>query len=148
MTARRSIGLPPLAVLGLAALGVPRAVAHDLALVGPLVNGLLVFAPLAVWVGYVLWRRVPNPFLALLAVGVAYGVLLAATHQILWAEAFAGDRPRLGGALAGSLAPAAEGLVLRVFSVGSSLVTGAMTGAGAGAVSWVLARAVPGLGPQ
>ncbi|MFB9903135.1 hypothetical protein [Allokutzneria oryzae] len=145
---RRSIGIPPLTVLGLAALGVPRVVAHDLSLVGPLVNGLLVFVPIAIWIAYVLWKRVPNPFVTLLAVGVVYGVLLGVTHQILWTEGFASDPPRLGGNLAGALPPAVEALVLRIFAFGSSLFTGALMGAGTGAAGWLLARLVPAFRPQ
>jgi hypothetical protein len=121
---------------------VPRVVAHDLALVGPVVNALLVFVPIAVWIGFVLVKRVSNPFLTLLAVGLVYGVLLAVTHQLLWAEAFAGDPPSLGGNLAGVLPTAGEAGVLRVLASGSSLVTGAFTGVASGAVGSLLARIV------
>jgi hypothetical protein len=145
---RRALGVSPLVVLGLALLGVPRVVAHDLDLVGPAVNAMLVSVPIAVWIGFVLVRRVPNPFLTLLAVGVGYGVLLGATHQLLWAEAFAGARPSLGGNLAGVLPPAGEALLLRVIAFGSSLFTGALTGVATGAAGWLLVRIVPGLGPR
>jgi hypothetical protein len=139
---RGALGVSPLVVLGLALLGVPRVVAHDLALVGPVVNVLLVFVPIAVWIGFVLVKRVPNPFLTLLAVGVVYGVLLAVTHQLLWADAFAGDPPSLGGNLAGVLPTAGEAGVLRVLAFGSSLVTGAFTGVASGVVGSLLARIV------
>jgi hypothetical protein len=139
---RGALGVSPLVVLGLALLGVPRVVAHDLALVGPVVNALLVFVPIAVWIGFVLVKRVSNPFLTLLAVGLVYGVLLAVTHQLLWAEAFAGDPPSLGGNLAGVLPTAGEAGVLRVLASGSSLVTGAFTGVASGAVGSLLARIV------
>jgi hypothetical protein len=142
---RRAFGVSPPVILGLALLGVPRAVAHDLDLGGPVVNALLVFVPIAVWIGFVLAKRVPNPFLALLAVGVVYGVLLGVTHQLMWAEAFAGDSPSLGGNLAGVLPPAGEAVLLRVFAFGSSLFTGVLTGAATGAAGWLLARIVPGL---
>lgn len=145
---RRALGVSPPVILGLALLGVPRVVAHDLDLVGPVVNALLVFVPIAVWIGFVLVGRVPNPFLTLLAVGVGYGVLLGVTHQLLWAEAFAGARPSLGGNLAGVLPPAGEALLLRVIAFGSSLVTGALTGVATGAAGWLLARIVPGLRPR
>ncbi|TCP48502.1 hypothetical protein EV191_11059 [Tamaricihabitans halophyticus] len=144
----RKIGLGPLTVLALAALGVPRVIAHDLALVGPLVNGLLVFVPIAVWIAYVLWKRVPNPLVTLLAVGLAYGALLGITHQILWTAAFAGDPPQLGGNLAGTLSPGMEAVVVRLFAFGSSLFTGVLLGAGTGAASWLLARLVPAFRPQ
>ena len=145
---RGALGISPLVVLGLALLGVPRVVAHDLDLVGPMVNALLVFVPIAVWIGFVLAARVPNPFVALLAVGVVYGVLLGVTHQLLWAEANASDPPRLGGTLTGVLPPAGEAVLLRVFAFGSSLFTGAFTGVATGAAGRLLARIVPGLRPR
>lgn len=142
----RLLGLSPAAVFGLALLAAPRAVAHDLQLVGPVVNALLVFVPLAVWAGAVLWWRVPNPFRPLSAVGFVYGILLAIVHQVLWTAGFAGGAPRLGGNLTGVLSPAAEQGVLRLFSVLSSVTTGILVGAAVGAVCWALTRLVPGLG--
>ncbi|MEV5554856.1 hypothetical protein AB0L44_14500 [Nonomuraea wenchangensis] len=139
----KPFGLSPIAVLALAALGVPRAIAHDLSLVGPVVNALLVFLPVAVWLVVVLWRRVPNPFLTLLAIGVAYGVLLGITHQVLWSASFGDDPPTLGGNLAGSLSPATEAVLLRTFAFGSSVLTGAGVGAAVGVVGWVGARLLP-----
>ncbi|MFE6614932.1 hypothetical protein [Amycolatopsis sp. NPDC057786] len=142
---RPSLGVSLPGILGLAALGVPRVVAHDLGLVGPAGNALLVFVPLAIWLAIVLWRRVPNPFLTLLMVGLVHGVLLGITHQLLWTEAFPGGPPSLGGDLAGTLSPATEAVVLRIFAFGSSLLTGVLTGAASGAVAWLLAKMVPGL---
>lgn len=135
-------GLRLVEVCALASLGVPRVVAHDLDLVGPAVNALLVFVPIAIWVGYVWWRRVP-PLRALIAVGCAYGVVLAATHQILWTVAF-DEPPRLGGTLEGQLSPGVEDMVLRGLSVGSSLLTGVALGVMTGAIAWLLARATDG----
>lgn len=135
----RTFGVPLTTVCGLALLGVPRVIAHDLDLVGPTVNTVLVFAPFAAWVGYMWWRRVSDAFRALLAVGACYGVSLAVTHQILWTMAF-DDPPRLGGTLEGQLSPVVEDVVLRVFSVGSSFVTGVLVGAVTGAIAWVLIR--------
>lgn len=133
-----AVGVRPRTVVALAALGVPRIVAHDLGLAGAVVNAVLVFVPLAVWIGWVLWRRVA-PLPALLSVGVVYGILLAITHQLLWTAAF-DDPPELGGNLAGRFSPAIEDLVLRVASVSSSILTGVLLGAVAGVVAWGLAR--------
>lgn len=144
---RRSLGISPLGIAALAALGVPRAVAHDLELVGPVINALLVFVPIAVWLAVVLWKRVPNQFLTLLAIGVVYGVLLAVTHQVFWGQSFAGSPPSLGGNLAGSLSPAVEGVVLRIFAFFSSVLTGAAVGAATGAVGWLVGRLVPAFRP-
>src|SRR5690625_3178980 len=145
---RRWLGMSPLAICALAALGLPRVIAHDLAPVSPAVNAVLVWVPLVLWLVVVLWRRVPNAFVTLLAVGIVYGVLLAVTHQILWVEAFDGDTPSLGGNLEGSLSPTVEAVVLRGFSVVSGLVTGALVGAVAGVVGWLLTRFVPALRPR
>ncbi|MFG1945917.1 hypothetical protein [Nonomuraea sp. NPDC048826] len=142
MNKTSSLGMSPIAILGLAALGVPRVVAHDLGPVGPVVNAVLVFLPVVIWLGVVLWRRVPNPFLTLLAIGGAYGVLLAVAHQLFWGAAF-DDPPQLGGNLAGALSPGAEEALMRTFAFGSSLFTGVLVGVVTGLVGWLLARAVP-----
>ncbi|MEU6726599.1 hypothetical protein ABZ917_23105 [Nonomuraea wenchangensis] len=136
----KPFGLSLIAVLALAALGVPRAIAHDLGLVGPAVNAVLVFLPIAVWLVVVLWKRVPNPFLTLLAIGVAYGVLLGVTHQVLWSASFGDDPPTLGGNLEGALSPGTETMLLRTFAFGSSVMTGAGVGAAVGVVGWVGSR--------
>ena len=128
----------PWTVVALAALGVPRIVAHDLGLAGHVTNAVLVFVPLAGWIGWVLWRRIA-PLPALLLVGAVYGVLLVITHQLLWTTAFA-EPPELGGNLAGRFSPAVQDLILRLASAGSGLLTGVLLGAVAGVVAWVLAR--------
>ncbi|GAA4913267.1 hypothetical protein [Streptomonospora salina] len=141
---RRRPGLLPWwCVLGLAALGLPRVVAHDLGLVGPAANTALVFGPVLVWVAVAVLGRLRRPLVALLIVGAVYGVLLAAVHQVLWAQGFAGDPPQLGGELAGTLPPASEGALLRAAAVVSSVATGVGIGAVSGAVAWVLARLLP-----
>jgi len=139
---RRKLGLSVPVIIVLAALAAIRVPLHDLGIVpdGSVVAGLLVFVPLAIWVGVVLVQRVPNPFLTLTAVGLAYGVMLAVIHQMLWGAAFAGNLPNLGGNLEGSLAPGAEAAAFRVSAFFSSLVTGTMVGAAAGAVAWAIER--------
>lgn len=141
---RRWFGMTLWLVVGLAALGVPRVIAHDLGPVDSLLNLMLVYVPFLIWLAVVLWRRVPNPFITLLAIGVTYGVLLGATHQIWWEASF-DEPPRLGGNLAGQFSPAVEALVLRAAAFFSSLVTGVGVGAGVGMVGWLVARLVPGL---
>lgn len=139
-SSRFRLGLPFLAVVGLALLAVPRVVLHDLRIVTeaqPL-NLLLVFVPLVVWIAVVLATRVPNPFLTLTVVGVCYGVLLVVVHQLLWTSAFAGALPQLGGNLT-SLDPATSQLVVRLASVVSSLFTGTIVGAVCGVVATAIA---------
>lgn len=134
--ARRRLGLPLAAIIGLALLAVPRVVLHDLGLIsaGTFVNAALVFLPPAIWVAVVLVRRVPNPFFTLVAVGLAYGVFLAVGHQLLWDVSFADSPPRLGGNLA-DVDPAVQNIIIRAFAAGSSLVTGTVVGVVAGAIA-------------
>lgn len=135
------------AVLTLAALALPRAVAHDLGPVDPVTNAVLALTPPAIWVAFVLWRRVRRPFVALAVVGAAYGVMLAITHQILWIPGFDGNPPVLGGNLEGTLTPAAESALLRSAAAVGSLVVGTLTGAVTGAVAWLLTRLTPTFRP-
>jgi hypothetical protein len=139
---RRKLGLSVPVVILLAAIAAIRVPLHDLGIVpeGSVVAGLLVFVPQAIWLIVVLRRRVPNPFLALTAVGVAYGVMLAVVHQLLWGAAFDGNPSSFGGNFEGVLAPGLESLIVRGFAFFSSIVTGAVLGAIVGAVAWVIGR--------
>lgn len=139
---RRELGLSTPAIVLLAAIAAIRVPLHDLGIVqeGDVLAPLLVFAPLALWVVVALRRRVPNPILALTAVGLAYGVMLAVVHQLFWGSAFGGAPPSFGGNLEGVLAPGLESLILRAASIPSSLVTGTMLGALTGAVAWAIER--------
>ncbi|QKW11339.1 hypothetical protein [Verrucosispora sp. NA02020] len=140
---RSMLGLPLLALFGLALLGLPRVVLHDLGLVHErtFVNLLLVVVPPVVWITVALVRRVPNPFLTLLAVGLCYGVLLAVTHQLLWDVAF-DEPPTLGGNLT-DLAPGVQTVVIRFFATISSVFTGVIVGVVTGLVAWALSRVRP-----
>jgi len=129
-------------VILLAAIAAIRVPLHDLGIVqeGSAATWLLVFVPLAVWVGVVLQRRVPNPLLILTVVGFTYAVMLAVVHQVFWGAAFGGNLPRLGGNLEDVLAPGVEAAVFRVSAFFSSLVPGTMVGAVTGAVAWAIER--------
>ena len=133
--------LPVLALIALALLGIPRVVLHDLDLLheGTAVNLVFVAVPLLVWVALVLAYRVTRPFTTLLLVGLLHGAMLAVTHQLLWNAAFDGAPPQLGGNLA-DLDPTAQAIILRLTSVPSGLVTGALLGAITGAAAWLLSR--------
>lgn len=134
---RAGLGLPLIAIIGLALLAVPRVVFHDLGLIaeGTPINALLVFLPPVIWIVVVVWRRVPNPFLTLLVVGACYGVLLALGHQLLWGVSFGDAVPRLGGNLT-ALDPVMQSIIIRSFATVSSLFTGVIVGAIAGLVAW------------
>jgi hypothetical protein len=138
----RMLGLPVSVIVVLAALAVPRVVTHDLDIFpeGSFVNLLLVFVPPAVWLIVVLWRRVPHPFLTLTVIGIAYGVMLALGHQLLWGARWDGDPPRLGGNLEGVLRPGLESLVFRFSAFFSSIVTGTVVGAIIGFAASVVER--------
>ena len=138
----RKLGLSVSAIILLAAIAAIRVPLHDLGIVseGGVAAWLLVFVPLAIWLIVVL-RRVSNPFLTLVAVGVAYGVMLAVIHQLLWVAAYDGSPPSLGGNLEGVLAPGLEAVIFRVSAFFSSLVTGTVLGALVGAIAWVMERA-------
>ena len=139
----RRLGLPLIALIGLALLGAPRVVLHDLDIIseGTAINALFVFGPLLVWIVVALWAKVPNAFLTLLTVGVFYGILLAAGHQVVWTAQFDGAPPRLGGNLA-DLEPGQSNLIVRLFAAGSSLITGTFVGAATGAIAWIIDRLV------
>ena len=141
-TSRRKLGLSLRAIILLAMIAAIRVPLHDLSIISEssFANSLLVFAPLAIWLVVVLWRRVPNPFLALTVVGLAYGVMLAIVHQLLWVAAYDGSPPRLGGNLEGVLSPGLEAVVFRASAFFSSLVTGTVLGAIIGAIAWVIER--------
>ena len=135
---------PPWTIVGLALLGVPRVVLHDLDTVSSssVVYLVLAIAPLIAWVAYLVVTRPARPVVSGLWIGGVFGVLLGAVHQVLWTEAY-DEPPRLGGNLEGELDPWLEDLVLRVFAAGSSLVTGLVLGVLAGVVASVIARSRP-----
>lgn len=143
---RAALGLPVVAIIGLALLGAVRVVLHDLDLIheGTAVNALFVFVPPVVWIAVVVLRRVPNPFLTVFVIGCVYGVLLMTGHQVLWEQSFAGNPPRLGGTLS-DLDPSVQSLIIRVFAGASSLATGAVVGTVTGLVAWPASRLATGL---
>ena len=136
---RHPLGLPLLAIVGLALLAAPRAVLHDLGIVpeGSILNLLLVLIPLLAWVVAVVRAGAPNPFLTVLAIGACYGVLLAGIHQVLWEQAFAGSAPTLGANLTG-LDPGLQEAATRIAAVVSSLFTGVAVGAIIGLLTWAV----------
>ncbi|ARQ72505.1 DUF4235 domain-containing protein [Streptomyces marincola] len=138
---RPALGLSPAVILLLALLAAPRVVLHDLDLVqeGSAVNGLLVFVPPLVWIAVAVGKRVPNPFVTLLVVGLVHGVLLALGHQVLWESAFGDDPPSLGGNLS-DLDPAVETVIIRFFAVVSGVFTGVLVGAVTGLAATGIAR--------
>ena len=141
---QRPLGLPILAIGGLALLGVPRVVLHDMGLIeeGTFINSLFVFVPVVIWVAVTVLMRLRRPFLTLLVVSVTYGVFLALVHQIFWGAAFPGGTPELGGNLAG-LDPMAQSVIVRFFSVITSLVTGALVGVVTGLIAAGLSALLP-----
>ena len=130
------LGLPLLAIFGLAALAVPRVVVHDFAPAAAAVLGpALALVPALAWIVVaVLWSR--RPLLSLVTAGGIYGVALAVVHNIAWTTVFPDGSPRLGGALSGALSPAAEEAIGRGAATVSSILTGAATGLVCGLIAW------------
>ncbi|MVA76826.1 hypothetical protein GC722_12445 [Auraticoccus sp. F435] len=132
---REALGLPPAALVGLAAVGLPGAVLRQLHLVGddgpvPL---LLAVGPVVLWIAVAVVRRVPNPFLAVLVTGTLLGVMTVVSHQLLWEASFRGTPPAIGVGPAATVLP-------RVGAVLGGLSAGAVTGAVGGLVAWGLQR--------
>jgi hypothetical protein len=131
--------LPIIAIALLAALTLPRVIAHDLRLIeidGPAYTALAV-VPLLIWLLVAVFRRTQRPLVDFLVLGLAYGLFLGLTHQILWDASWAGSPPHIGGNLAGKINPFVESLILRAFAFGSSIVTGLVFGAAFGIVAVV-----------
>lgn len=136
---RTTLGLPLIAIVGLALLAAPRVPLRDLDVIeeGSFVNSLFVFVPPLIWIAVAVLKRVPNPLLTLLAIGLCYGILLGLGHQILWAESFGDDPPQLGGNLS-DVDPTLEAVIIRSFAAVSSIFAGLIVGAISGLVAWGL----------
>lgn len=136
---RRSLGLPWWALLGLAALAVPRVLVHDLQIeVAPWVTPVLALGPPAVWIAVALWRRVSSPVLTLVVIGMLYGVALGIGHNLMFESAFDGAPPTLGGNLEGNLPASVEMGVIRLGMMVSSILTGSLVGLISGLVAQLL----------
>ena len=130
-------GLPLAYIVLLAALTLPRVVVHDLGLleIDSPVYTILAVAPLLIWLLVAVFRKTQRPLVDFLVLGLAYGLFLGLTHQILWDASWGGNPPHIGGNLTGKLSPIAESLILRAFALGSSIVTGLVFGAAFGVVA-------------
>jgi hypothetical protein len=136
------IGLSWPLIIFLAALTIPRILGHDLQLTedGSFINTVLVLIPMIAWVMVVLWKKVPNPFKALLIIGLVHGLFLAVIHQFTWETFWDGDLPRLEGSLEGQFSPTVENVLLRTVAFISSVQTGFFTGVVIGGLTWIFAR--------
>lgn len=139
---KRRFGLPVGVIVMLGLLAAPRVVLHDLDVIneGTPANGVLVFAPLLIWVVVAVLRST-NPFVSLLAAGGVYGLCLLVVHNLLWNRTWEGDPPRLGGSLASRLPTALEELILRGAMSLAGLFTGLAVGTVCGVLAWAIARA-------
>ncbi|GAA2043474.1 hypothetical protein GCM10009720_25450 [Yaniella flava] len=142
-TPNQGLGLPWWAIIGLALLAVPRVVLHDLHLIdeGTWLNALFVWVPPIVWITVVVAKRIPRPFVALLSVGVVYGLLLAGGHLLFWDQAFPAGNPQLGGNLA-DIDPVAQSLIFKTFATFSSGVTGTLVGVICGLIATGLSKLI------
>lgn len=132
------LGIPVITLLLLSLLGVPRVIAHDLSIVeeGSLINSILVFAPIIIWIVYIVWKDVNKPFLSLLLIGFFYGIFLAIGHQILWS--FSLDVPIQFGGNLSDLPQTTVNVIARIFAFFSSVITGTVVGAITGLVGSIV----------
>jgi len=131
---RPGVSAPALA--GLAALGVPRVVVHDVDLGGDALTVVLAIGPLGAWLLMLIRLRRGSVMGTGLALGGLFGLALAVTHQVLWDEAFNGREPRLGGGL-GDLPDWAHAAITRGAGFAASVAAGLATGAAVGAVAMI-----------
>ncbi|WP_152655532.1 hypothetical protein [Oceanobacillus sp. CFH 90083] len=132
------LGVSVLTLLLLSLLGVPRVILHDLSIIeeGSMVNSILVFAPIIIWIAYIVLKNVNRAFLSLLLIGFFYGIFLAIVHQILWNITM--DTPiQLGGNLS-NLPQTAVNAIARTFAFFSSITTGIALGTIIGAVGSII----------
>ena len=128
------LGVSALTLILLSLLGAPRVILHDLSIMeeGSLVNSILVFTPMLIWIVFIVLKKVQKPFLSLLLIGFFYGIFLAIIHQIFWNTAL--DAPiQFGGNLT-NLPQALVNFIARTFAFFSSVTTGIVLGAIIGAV--------------
>ncbi|UUI03513.1 hypothetical protein NP439_02110 [Oceanobacillus jeddahense] len=132
------LGVPVLTLIVLSLLGVPRVILHDLSIIeeGSVVNSILVFAPIIIWIAYIVLKNVNKPFLSLLLIGFFYGIFLAIVHQILWNVAM-DTSIQLGGNFS-NLPQAVSNIIVRTFAFFSGVTTGIVVGAITGAVGSLL----------
>lgn len=136
---QRALGLPVWALAALSLLAAPRVVLHDLGVgTGGPVAGLLTVVPAGIWIAVAVRARTPRPLVTLLVVGLFYGVILAAVHNLLWDRVFEDVTPRLGGNLEGALSSGAEEVVMRIAMTVSSVFTGAAVGLVCGLLAMVV----------
>lgn len=128
---RNRLGLPVLALIGLAAVALIRVVLHDLHVIEEAspITWVLAIGPVLLWIAVAVVTRVPNPFLTVLVIGTIFGVMLVITHQLLWDFAFHGNPPSIGAGPGASVIP-------RIAAIPSGLFVGAMIGAVGGLVAW------------
>ncbi|WP_080875916.1 hypothetical protein [Oceanobacillus timonensis] len=128
------LGIPVLTLIFLSLLGLPRVIAHDLSMVeeGSLVNSILVFAPIIIWIVFLVIKNVKKTFLSLLLIGFFYGICLAMVHQLFWNTAL--DTPIQFGGNLSNLPPVAVNIIARIFAFFSSVTTGIALGVITGAV--------------
>ncbi|WP_309128212.1 hypothetical protein [Microbacterium sp.] len=125
------LGFPFVALVGLAALGLPRVILHDLHIIeqNHILSWVLALGPMAIWIAAAVIKKVPSPFITVLIIGVIFGVMLVTTHQLLWEAAYQGHPPALGESPGATVIP-------RIAALFSGMFTSALTGAVCGLIAW------------
>jgi hypothetical protein len=129
LTSKLPLGLTWTAVITLALLGIPRVVVQDFRLIEnqPYLNALLSLAPGAIWVYYLLHKKIAHTLNTMLAVGLAYGAMAGIVHQLAWSGLW-GDAQT---SVFASIIP-------RFYNLISSLVSGLVIGATLGVAALFL----------
>lgn len=124
-------------MFALAAVAVPRAVVHDLRLISfdSILYTALAIIPWLTWLVVALFWKTKKPLRDFIIVGLAYGLLLALTHQLLWDVSWGSNPPELHGNLENKFDPAVEAILLRTAAFISSIVTGLVAGLAFGLVA-------------
>lgn len=126
-----------LALIGLATLGLPRVILHDLRIIheADLASWILALGPVAVWVAVAVKKRVPHPFLTVLVIGLIFAVMLTITHQLLWGFLYSDNPAILENQPIGPVVP-------RLAAIPGGLFAGVLLGSVGGLVAWGLQAAL------
>lgn len=124
--------LPLKIILLLALLAIPYFVVHSLQLADfdSLLYQALIIIPFVIWIAVATIRKTSRPVVDFTVLGFIFGLLLTASHQLLWNIAMAGD----------SFDPSLQELMFRVAAGVSHLATGTILGLAVGMISLISMR--------
>ena len=134
--------MPVWLIAALVAVGVPRTVLADLAVVPPesgLLYYVLALAPYGCWLAVAILRPTRKPVADFVALGLLYGISLIVIHQLLWG-AEGHIIPQAAHTFAEQFDAGLRELVLRVYTSGIAMVIGVGSGLVGAAVAFATTR--------